>query len=225
MTSQIVSAIKGTVIRAMLLDVCGNPITGAGSAQVVEAGFISVKPAPQYEDGNEYLQKRADGVLCINQKDQAQLKRVELDELYCVLNPDLMVMMSGARLLNSGGASGTGAIWNDSVLNVHVSVEIWQQVSGRNACSASGQQQYVYWAFPHVQNGQIGDWTIEANSVQWDMKQETASAGIRWGGFPTLLPPNGYLVGAGLLQLGDQMGYNVTTVAPPSPTFGAIQVT
>lgn len=225
MASQIVSAIKGTVIRAITLNVCGVPLTGAGSSMLVEPGFISVKPNPQYEDGVEYLQRRADGTLCINQKDQGQLKRVALDGLYCVLNPDLMVMLSGARLLNSGGATGTGAFWNDNVLTTHTSVEIWQLVSGRNACNAAGVQQYVYWAFPHVVNGQVGNWTVETNVAQFDIQNETAYASPSWGTFPTTLPPSGYLGAAGVIQPGDHFGYNVTPIAPPSPTFGAIQVT
>jgi hypothetical protein len=225
MASLIVSAIKGTVIRAITLNVCGVPLTGAGSSTLVEPGFISMKPSPQYEDGVEYLQRRADGTLCINQKDQGQLKRVELDGLYCVLNPDLMVMLSGARLLNSGGATGTGSIWNDSVLTTHVSIEIWQQVSGRNACNANGVQQYVYWAFPHVTNGQVGDWTIETDVAQFNIQNETASASPLWGGFPTVLPPNTYLGATNQIQSGDHYGYNVTSTPPPSPTFGAILTT
>jgi len=225
MTSQIVSAVKGTVVRVMLLNVCGVPITGSGSAQVVEPGYISVKPSPQYEDGTEYVQKRADGALCINQKDQGVLKRISLDMLFCVLNPDLMVMVSGARLLNSGGATGTGAIWNDSLLNTHVSVETWQPVGGRNACSPTGQQQYVYWIWPHVVNGQIGDYEISQSDVQFDLKAETASASPLYGNFPTVLPPLGYLGAGAALALGDQFGYNVTTIAPPGATFGAVTVT
>ncbi len=83
MVSQCVTPIKGRIIRVMKLDTCGSIITGTGSGMVVADGFISVKSTPQYEDGSEFVQKRADGTLCINQKDPGTLKRVELESLFC----------------------------------------------------------------------------------------------------------------------------------------------
>src|SRR5262249_54709742 len=103
MTATVVTAMKGTTIRVMMLNTCGNIVTGSGSQQVVETGFISVKPSPQYEDGTEFVQKTASGFLCVNQKDPGQLKRVQNDSLFCVLNPDLISIMSGATLIQTGG--------------------------------------------------------------------------------------------------------------------------
>jgi hypothetical protein len=220
MSSLVVSAIKGLVMRTIKLDICGNPVTGASSSLVTEPGFISIKPSPQYEDGTEFTQKLANGLLCVNQKDQGQLKRVSLDTLLCVLNPDLIVQLTGARLNVSGGATGTGAFFNDSVISTHTSLEVWQQVSGRNAC-INGLQQYVYWAFPHTVNWQIKDWTLENATLNFELQGETQGAATTWGNLPTVLPPSGYLVGSSF-QVGDHFGYNVTTVAPPANTNGAI---
>lgn len=224
MTSQIVSAIKGTTIRVMTLNVCGNIVTGGSSSQVVETGFISVKPSPQYEDGQEFVQKTASGFLCVNQKDPGQLKRVNTDSLWCVMNPDLITIMTGARLIAPGGVTGTGNFFTDALLASHFSLEIWQQIAGRNACNAAGQQQFLYWAFFHNQNAQVGDFTIENSNLQFDMKAETAGVGSIWGGFPTAAPPSGYLGSATILP-GDHYAYNITTVAPPASTNGAVTVT
>lgn len=222
MPSTNVSAIKGTVMRTMKLDVCGNPVTGASGALIVEPGFISVKKSPQYEDGTEFLQKLASGILCINQKDGGQLKRNQLDILLCVLNPDLVVQLTAATEILSG-ATGTGAFYTDAVLNGHTSLELWQQVSGRNAC-VNGVQQYVYWGFMNTTNWQVGDDTIENAAYNYDIKGETAAASTTWGSFPTTLPPSAYF-GTNFPPPGAHWGHNVTTIAPPSPTFGAIALT
>jgi hypothetical protein len=221
-TTTIVSAIKGTMMRTIKLDVCGNPVSGGSGVLVAEPGYISVKPSPQYEDGTEFTQKTAAGLLCINQKDQGQLKRVALDALFCVLNPDVIVQLTGARENFLSAVTGTGAFFNDSVISTHTSLELWQQVAGRNAC-INGVQQYVYWAFPHTVNWQVGDWTVENAGLQFNLKGETQGAGT-WGTLPTVLPPNGYL-GSGTFAAGDHYGYNVTTVAPPTSTNGAIVLT
>jgi hypothetical protein len=224
MPTTIVSAIKGTVIRVMTLNTCGVQTTGAGSSQVVEAGFISVKPAPQYEDGTEFLQKTANGLLCVNQKDPGQLKRVTLDTLWCVLNPDAIVVMTGSRLITTGGVTGSGVIFNDALIGVHFSLEVWQQVTGRNACTANGAPQYVYWAFPHLNNAMVDDFTIENSNLQWGMKAETLGAGVPWGAFPTVNPPSTYLTGSSFVA-GDHYAYNVVATAPPAATNGAVTVT
>ncbi len=230
-TSLCVTPIKGRVIRVIKLDTCGNVITGASGAVVVADGFISVKPSPQYEDGTEFTKKRADGQLCVNQKDPGQLKRVSLDILMCVLDPDMRVIMDGARLLQTSGTTGTGAFFNDALLSSRFSLEIWQNVSGRNACNAAGQQQYVYWAFPNVGNAQVQDFTIGNEALEWNETAETMSVGqgavapiATWGGFPTASPPSSYL-SSGAFTAGDHYAYNVTTVAPPTATCGASTVT
>lgn len=222
MVSICATPIKGTVMRVIKLDVCGNPVTGASGSQIVEAGFLSVKQTPQYEDGQEFTKRRADGALCVNQKDLGQLKRVALETVWCVLDPDIMVLMTGARLITSGGVTGTGAFFNDSLLNTHFSLEVWQEVTGPQACSASGIPQYIYWAWPHVSNAQIQDSTIQYDALEFKINAETKSPGSRWGSLPTTLPPSGYLGGGAFNGVNDHYAYNLTTVAPPAAACGAI---
>jgi hypothetical protein len=218
-TTTIVSAIKGTMMRTIKLDVCGNPVSGGSGVLIAEPGFISVKPNPTYEDGTEFVQKLASGLLCVNQKDQGQLKRVALDVLLCVLNPDIIVQLTGSRENFAGGVTGSGVFFNDTVVSTHTSLELWQTVAGRNAC-VNGVQQYVYWVFAHTVNWQVGAWAVENATLQFNLKGETQGAGA-WGTLPTVLPPNGYLT-PGTFQAGDHYAYNVTTVAPPASTNGAV---
>lgn len=219
MTSQCVSAIKGTLFRIIKLDQCGVPVTGASSAAVTSAGFISIKPSPQYEDGTEFVQKLANGVLCVNQKDAPTLKRVALDVLLCTMDPDMIVMLTGSRLITNG-ATGTGAFFNDAIVTARASLEVWQQVAGRAAC-INGQQSYVFWAFANTGHAQIGDWSIELGVLNFNIKLETDEAYPGWGALPTASAPTSYLGGQSF-QVGDHYAYNVTTVAPPVAGCGAV---
>jgi hypothetical protein len=231
-TSTTVAAIKGRVIRVIKLDACGNVPTGTGSAMVVADGFISVKNTPQYEDGTEFTQKRADGLLCVNQKDPGQFKRLQAEAMWCVTDPDIRVIMEGARLLTSGGVTGIGAAFNDSLVTNRFSIEIWQNVAGRNACNSAGQQQYLYWAFPNCGNAQVQDFTVENDVLQWHETYETQGLGqgasgavSAWGAYPTAAPPNTYLGSGNNLQISEHYAFVITTTAPPAPTGGAITVT
>lgn len=218
MVSQCVSAIKGRMMRVVKLDVCGNPVTGASSSMVVSKGFISIKPTPEYEDGVEYIKRLADGSFCINQKDSGQLKRVKLEVKICTLDPDLTVITTGARLL-SNGATGTGAMWSESspVTN-RFSLEVWQDVAGRGACTASGVQQYVYWAFMNASNAQVQDWTVENDSLEFTFTAETQAVGSLWGTGTGWATP---WFGTNTPVASDHFGYNVTTISPPTAVCGA----
>lgn len=220
MVSQCVTAIRGRMLRAVKLDTCGNPVTGASSAMVITKGFIEFKLTPQYEDGTEYTKKAADGTLCVNEKDSATLKRWQIDGTLCVMDPDLIVMLTGAsgRLLTTS-ATGTGVAFNASKIIGNTSLELWQDVSGRNACDAAGNPQYVYWALPNVFNAQVQDLTIGNDSVDFKFRGETDAVGPRWGtgtGWTTFWMPTS----PGLVA-GEHVAYNVTTNAPPTAVCGA----
>lgn len=222
MTALCVTPIKGRVVRVMKLDICGNPVTGAGGV-VVSDGFVMVHPTPEYEDGVEYLKRRADGSLCVNQKDPGQLKRVKLETTWCVIDPDLIVLQTGSREILTS-ATGTGVFFSDSLSTSRFSLEVWQNVSGRGACDpTSGLQRYVYWAFPNVGNTQISEFQVETQALEWKTSSETQSAGSAWGAVPTALPPSTYLSGSSFAS-GDHFAFNIVTTAPPVAACGAVSL-
>lgn len=217
MSAICVNPIKGRVIRIVKLDTCGNPVTGASSAMVVMNGFVSIQNTFEYEDGTEYTQKRADGTLCVSDKDPSQLKRITSEIQLCTLDPDGIVLMGGARLLSTS-ATGTGAAIGSNVNTARFSLETWQNVSGANQCNAAGLQQYVYWALPNLGNGMFGDYTIENGVSLLTLTAETQVVGTLWGDGPgasTWLPE------ALSNTQNDHIAYNVTTTAPPTASCGA----
>lgn len=205
-------------MRLIKLDVCGNPVTGASSAVIVSNGFVSIAPSPQYQDGEEHTQRRADGTLCVYQKDPSELTRVDITTNFCVLDPDAIVVISGERLLTTGSATGTGVAYGEGVLTARHSLEVWQPVTGAGACDASGNQQYVYWAFMNAGNTKIQDMTFENAPFQFTTLVETKAVGPLWlsrSGAATWL-------GANTVQTGEHFLHNITTAAPPTPTCGAV---
>lgn len=218
MVARCVSPIQARVARLIKLDVCGNPVTGASSAVVVTNGFVSIAPSPQYQDGEEHTQRKADGTLCVYQKDPSELTRVDITTNFCVLDPDAVVVISGERLLTTGGVTGTGVAYGEGVLTARHSLEVWQPVTGAGACDPSGAQQYVYWAFMNAGNAKIQDLTFENAPFQFTTLVETKSVGPFWlsrSGAATWL-------GTNTVEAGEHFLHNITTAAPPTPTCGAV---
>lgn len=218
MVAQCVSPIQARVARLIKLDVCGNPVTGASSAVVTTNGFVSINPSPQYQDGEEHSQRKADGSLCVYQKDPSELTRVDLTINFCVLDPDAAVVITGERLLTTGSATGTGVAYGEGQLTARYSLEVWQPVTGRGACDPSGNQQFVYWAFFNAGNSKVNDFTFENGPFQWTTVSETQGVGSFWlarSGAATWL-------GSNTVQTGEHFLHNITTAAPPTPTCGAV---
>lgn len=218
MVAQCVTPIKASVMRLVKLNSCGVPVTGSSSSVVTSDGFVSISPSPQYEDGTEYLSKKANGDLCVNDIDPPALKRVDLEMVWCVLDPDALIIQTGERLLtDSGAVTGTGVAFGEGQVTNHYSLEVWQPVSGVNACNASGLQQYVYWAFPNVGNSKVGDFTFENGVFNFSISANTFAAALQWGDGPG----SGTAWISQVVQSGDHYLYNVTTTPPPASACGA----
>lgn len=218
MVAQCVSPIQARVARLIKLDVCGNPVTGEASAVVVTDGFVSINPSPQYLDGEEHQQRKANGALCVYQKDPSELTRVDLTTNFCVLDPDAIVVITGERLLTTGDVTGTGVAYGEGQLTARHSLEVWQPVTGAGACDASGNQQFVYWAFMNAGNAKIQDFAFENAPFQFTTMTETKSVGPNW----LSLTGAATWLGTNTVESGEHFLHNITTAAPPDPSCGAV---
>src|SRR6185369_14544457 len=111
MVAQCGAAAQGTVLRLVKLNTCGAPVTGASSAVVVTDGYISVQSEPQYEDGDTFRTKKANGLLCLNRTGPNVYVNSKLTIKMCVLDPDANTLIMGSRLITTGSATGTGAAY------------------------------------------------------------------------------------------------------------------
>lgn len=208
--------IKGTHIRVVKVDACGIPVTGASALSVVTKGFVQVQMEPQYEEGEEFFEKNADGDACVNQKDDPVLKRLNLTVQLCEIDPTLAAWVIGARALTVS-TDTLGWALTEGIKNNRFSLEVWQRVAGAGACSAGGLQNYIYNAFPSVGAAQVGNYTIENGRTTFEFTGETRAANTAWGDGPgtTIWLPSGASA-----QSTDHWLWGITTTAPPTAACG-----
>ncbi len=213
--------IKGTAIRIVQLDVCGNPVTGVGSHAIVTNSFAQVQMDPQYEDGTDFFEKTADGTVGVNDIDSPIFKRARLTVDLMSLDPDMMPYVLSAReLISAPPVSGYGFALAEGPSTAHFSMEVWQRVAGAGACAPGGQAQYVYNAWPHCYNTRVGQYTISNARSGLQFLCDTKVPGPQWADGPgsgaTYLP-SGTPIGAQPL---DHWLQNLTIVAPPAAACG-----
>lgn len=210
------SPLKAEVIRATRTDECGNPIIGSGSAQVTSRGFISVASTPNYEDGQRFFQRRADGEACVNELDDPIFNWLQQVIQVCLLDPDLLVIVTGGNLIVTGDV-GTGLQIAEGKVTPRFSFEVWQRAAGDIACSAEGEQQYFYWAFPHAGGAQLQAFTQQNDVFEFGWQHVTHRSSPLWDlGDPWME--------GGVWGLNRHFGYNITTTPPPEASCGATEV-
>ena len=207
-------------MRVVRLDACGIPVTGATSMVVVSKGFVQVAMEPQYEDGEEFFERTADGTPCVNQKDDPVLKRMQLTIDFCEVNSTMFAFMTSARELtaSAAGVTGFGFAFAEGQPTNRYSLEVWQKVAGSGACDASGAQQYIYNAWPNVGASKIGSMTIENGRTVLQIISETQAGSttavtgwLNGPGSSTSWLPTGETLGTGEHWL-----WNRTSTAPPT---------
>lgn len=207
--------IKGTHLRIVALDVCGNPVTGAAGLVVVTKGFVQVAMEPQYQEGEEFFERTADGTPCVNQKDDPTLTRMQLTIDFCEVNVRGVAYITSARLLAEGlPATGTAtgfAVPEGNSTN-RFSLEVWQEVAGSGACDESGNQRFIYNAWPNVGASQWGSYTVENGRSTVQVISETRGAGATWD---TLVGEDWLPVGESV-ETDEHWLWNVTTTPPPT---------
>lgn len=207
-------------MRVVRLDACGIPVTGSGSMVIVTKGFVQVQNEPQYEDGEEFFERTADGTPCVNQKDDPVLKRFQLTIDFCEVNTTMLAFMSSARELtaSAAGVTGFGFAFAEGQPTNRYSLEVWQKVAGSGACDASGAQRYIYNAWPNLGASKLGSYTIEnARSTFQVMSESQAgstTAVTGWNNGPG--SGTNWLPTGESLAAGEHWLWNVTTTAPPS---------
>lgn len=216
MVAECGTAVQGTVLRLVKLNTCGAPVTGASSAVVVTEGYISVESEPQYEDGDVFRTKKANGKLCVNKVGENQYAQSNLTIQLCVLDPDAKVIMTGGRLLGTGSpVTGTGVAYGYNNAQAHYSVETWQPLTGRGACDPlTGAARFVYWAWPHVWNTKVSSFTIENGPLELGVTAMTEFPSPLWGQGPGSGP---YWLDAPIdtTDYIDDYLWNITTTPPP----------
>lgn len=212
-TSTCVVPIKGTHFRIVALDACGIPVTGASGLVAVTNSFVSVEAEEEYEDGEEFFERNAAGAACVNQKDDPTLKRTVLTIQLCEINVSAVAYILSARELVTGSpTTGTGFALAEGQPTNRFSLEVWQEVAGAGACDPSGQQRYIYNAWPNVGAVQKQAHTIELGRTALEFTAETRGAAANWD----TLVGSTWLPAGETVETDELWVWNVTTTPPPT---------
>jgi hypothetical protein len=167
-TQDYAASVQGVAIRVTRLDAAGNLLNGAGDSYTTSA-FLRTSFTPEYEEGDEIVEKSADGTVCVSYKAPDTLKRITMEIAICDPDPELTALMSGGLLLRKNFGSfaspdnksigwAAPAVGDDPAGN-GVAVEVWSFAvkEGKRASTLP----YFYWVFPYVKLRQSGDRVIE----------------------------------------------------------------
>jgi hypothetical protein len=167
-TQDYAASVQGVSIRVTRLDASGALMTNPGDSYTTSA-FLRVSFTPEYEEGDEIVEKSADGTVCVSYKAPDTLKRVTMELAICEPDTELTQLLSGGLLLrkNLGTFSvpdrlsvgwSSPAVGDDPAGN-GVALEVWSFAvkDGKRAAV----RPYFHWVFPYAKLRQSGDRVIE----------------------------------------------------------------
>jgi hypothetical protein len=154
------SAVAGMAIRLTRLAADGTPVSGPSGSYVTKK-FVSLGFTPEYETGDEFTTKAADGTVCASWKAPDTLKRVTLSIALCDPDPEFTEMIAGGTLLSAGGKS---VGWKAPLVGIDatpngVAIEVWAvaNVGGKQAAV----NPYWHFVFPYAQMHSAGERAIQ----------------------------------------------------------------
>lgn len=167
-TQDYAASVQGVSIRVTRLDAAGNMLNGAGDSYTTSA-FMRVSFTPEYEEGDEIVEKSADGTVCVSYKAPDTMKRITMELAICEPDAELTALISGGLLLRKNfgtfASPDTKSIgWaapsvGDDPTGRGVALEVWSFAvkDGRRSATLP----YFHWVFPYARLRQSGDRVIE----------------------------------------------------------------
>ncbi len=168
-TQDFAASVQGVSIRVTRLDAAGNLLNGAGDSYTTSA-FMRASFTPEYEEGDEIVEKSADGTVCVSYKAPDTMKRITMELAICEPDTELSALISGGLLLRKNYGSfaapdnksvgwAAPSVGDDPTGGNGVAVEVWSFAvkDGRRAANLP----YFHWIFPYTRLRQSGDRVIE----------------------------------------------------------------
>jgi hypothetical protein len=167
-TQDYAASVQGVAIRVTRLDAAGNLLNEPGDSYAT-TGFMRASFTPEYEEGDEIVEKAADGTVCVSYKAPDTLKRITMEIAICEPDTELTALISGGLLLrknygtfaspdNKSVGWSAPSIGDDPSGN-GVAIEVWSFAIKDGKRSAD--LPYFYWIFPYAKLRQSGDRVIE----------------------------------------------------------------
>lgn len=224
MASKCFQSIQGLCIRVTRLDNCCTPPTaGTPDAFVISDSFIQLQLTAELEEPDEFTLKLANGKLCINEIGCATLKRYTVEVQLCNADPDLFEIIGGVNKVLDFNGDTVGYEIDEQLSDCgKFALEFWTRVPADQCLDPTGDKQYVYWLIPCLQNGRVGDVTIENGPLQFSFTADSVPTHAWQKGPYNVVPAAaGDTTGTPLLApLGCKTAMHVQTTIVPPPCHG-----
>lgn len=149
---------KGRTIRITELeDCCTPPPADTPCALAVFDSFTTVSIEANVEEGETAFERKANGDVCINERDPNLLQDLTVSLTLCQVLPEVVSMLTGWPVVRDIDGQGVGFDIMSGVSDAEAAVEIWSGVSGID-CGAGAR--YGYNVLPCTSGWQI-DGTVE----------------------------------------------------------------
>ena len=174
--------VLGKRIRVTPLDACGR--VDKTRKAIVTSGFVTVSLSTETEDGTEITVKRADGSVCISEKQADTFKYFTAEIEFCGVNPSLLALVSNANEYKDEADDIAGFTYSEGKIDKKFALEIWTGLAGQ-ACAKGADEASGYLLLPYVNAGVPGDISIDGeNAVSFPMQGAVTKSGNGWGKGP-----------------------------------------
>jgi hypothetical protein len=218
-----VPALKGKVFRVTRVDECGEPVeTGTAAGYGVAEGFISVTIGSEYEDGESFRERDADGRFYVNQEDEPDFLNHVVSIEMAGIDGEMATLLTRARAELDAAGDVVGYRTYEGKVQTPFALEVWTGVAG-DPCDETGDQLYGYILLPLLTGGKVGELTVQNGVINLTIEDAKTRGFSRWGVGP-------YNVVAGAADAPSPLAVAIaadehkllrwTTIAPPAPTDG-----
>jgi hypothetical protein len=213
------TVVRGKRMRVTRLDECGNVPDAPGNQNVVTSGFVTVSLTAVIEEGDDIVQKNANGDLVVNDRSRNQFKRWDVAAEFAQVDPAILSLMTNARLEEDFGSNVVGVRQPEGGTIDSFALEVWTGVPGTD-CVPDMPSNYGYLLLPFVVGGPLGDITIENGAATFSVASYTRGAG-GWGKGPYDVVATDAENTAGPLAVDmgsdEHLLMRLTTIEPPEP--------
>jgi hypothetical protein len=161
MAQEYASSVHAVAIRVTRLTSDGSLDTGPSASYALTSDLISLSFTPEYEEGDEFVQKGGDGTVCATFKGPDTLKRATIELAICNPDPEMSEIVAGGTLLEDAGIvvgyapPPVGVDGNP----YGTAIEVWSRAIVNGKPSAT--KPFWHWVLPYTIMRPSGDRALE----------------------------------------------------------------
>jgi hypothetical protein len=225
MSEQRFTSIGAIVARFTRVDGCGRPLYG-DKARLVTEGFITIGATANQDETDAVEVRNANGKLIASRPARSKTTGHTLEIALAEVDPELIQFLT----LNPTVENGIGQVagfdldTDTDPSQGGVAIEVWGEVAVDDVCAEGISVRYDYKVFPFVQGGNLGDFEIGNDAVNFTIGNAVSRKGHDWGEGPYFidLDADGDPVALAPVASTVTLRELVVSMDPPEPTDGAI---